>query len=155
MAMGKRIRERRKALRMTQERLALEVGCAQSTIQSIESRDSRKSDHDEELAKALRTSIEWLRTGRDSSLTVAEQAATYGSTMARIADTQAAQDAAALVDIFLALDTERRRLLIDVAEVFQRTEQKTAPRSSRARQKEGIKGDRKRQATETPGKAQR
>lgn len=64
MALGKRVRERRQELGLTQTQLAEAIGKTQSVIQSLESRDSKKSQHVEALARALRVSTEWLLTGR-------------------------------------------------------------------------------------------
>lgn len=67
MALGARIKQRRKELGLTQEQLARLVGVYQSTIQSLESRDSKKSDYTDAIARALDISVEWLRTGQSDA----------------------------------------------------------------------------------------
>jgi len=64
MALGKRVHQRRKELGLTQEQLAEAIGKSQSVIQSLESRDSKKSAHAEALARALGVTLEWLTTGK-------------------------------------------------------------------------------------------
>jgi transcriptional regulator with XRE-family HTH domain len=64
MALGARIKERRKEFQLTQQELAQLIGVGQSTIASLENRDYKKSDHDFELAQALGVTVEWLRTGQ-------------------------------------------------------------------------------------------
>lgn len=63
MALGARIRQRRKEFRLTQLELAQLIGVNQSTIQSLEARDTKKSEHEAALAEVLGVTLNWLRTG--------------------------------------------------------------------------------------------
>lgn len=81
MALGKRVREQRLEARITQQQLADLVGTSQSTINSLESRDSAKSDLDHDLAEALGVTVRWLRTGEYPKFppTVSEPLADYNA----------------------------------------------------------------------------
>lgn len=66
MALGNRVKERRRSLGITQQQLADMAGLSQSAIASLEKRDSRSSEHVNALAIALNTSVEWLLTGNST-----------------------------------------------------------------------------------------
>lgn len=61
---GERIKNSRKALRLTQCELALLVGIKQQSIQSLEAGKTKQTRHVVALAKALKCDPEWLQTGR-------------------------------------------------------------------------------------------
>lgn len=63
MALGKRIRERRKEFQLTQEELGQLIGVGQSTIATLERLDYEKSKYDLDLARVLGVTPEWLRSG--------------------------------------------------------------------------------------------
>lgn len=63
MAFGHRVRDVRKALKLSQQQLADMVGVNQPVIGSIESRDSTNSKHAPVIARCLNVSLEWLLTG--------------------------------------------------------------------------------------------
>lgn len=60
MALGARVRERRKALGWTQEELARRAGLAQPTLQKIEAHDQSKTRYAGGLARALGVPVEAL-----------------------------------------------------------------------------------------------
>jgi len=64
MALGARIREIRLKLGLTQSQLAESIGKAQSYVQSLENRDSRKTDHLDRLSNVLKVTPGWLATGK-------------------------------------------------------------------------------------------
>ena len=68
MALGKRVKQRRTELGLTQEQVARAIGKPQSVIQSIESRDSQSSKHAASIAKALGVTLGWLSTGAEPML---------------------------------------------------------------------------------------
>lgn len=65
MALGFRVRERRKELGLTIKDLAKKAGVDAGVLGNTERRDQDKSDHTVELAKALDVRAEWLLTGED------------------------------------------------------------------------------------------
>lgn len=65
MALGKRVKEARQKLKLTQAQLAELVGISQQAIQNLEQRDSQDSKSIIELAKALQVKPEWLKHGGD------------------------------------------------------------------------------------------
>jgi len=65
MALGKRVKLRREQLGLTQKELGKLVGRSISYIQSLENRDSRKTQNVNLLADALKTTVLHLETGRE------------------------------------------------------------------------------------------
>lgn len=63
MNLGYRVRLVRKELGLTQLELAQSINKTQTYIQSLEKRDSVKTDSASALAKALKVNLEWLQTG--------------------------------------------------------------------------------------------
>ena len=74
MALGTRLKQRRLELKMSQATLANTVGRSQTYIQSLERRDSRKTDCSYKIAKALGVSHDWLVLGNDLSLVTSDDA---------------------------------------------------------------------------------
>lgn len=68
--LGARVRHYRERLGLSQEELALSVGAAQQTIQSLESGKIRKSTFLPHLAKVLGVDLDYLLSGTDQNLTV-------------------------------------------------------------------------------------
>lgn len=64
MALGKRIRDRREALNLSQGDLAKILNVQQGVISALEIRDSRSSEKIIDLAKSLNTTVEWLMSGK-------------------------------------------------------------------------------------------
>lgn len=60
---GKRVANRRRNLNITQTELADAIGVKQQTIQAIERGTTKASRHLPEIAKVLRCTYEWLKTG--------------------------------------------------------------------------------------------
>lgn len=67
MALGQRVRALRESLNLTQQSLGEMVGMSQARIGALEKRDSQHTSKLLELAKALKTSPEYLLTGIDNS----------------------------------------------------------------------------------------
>lgn len=65
---GKRVASKRRELNITQTELADAIGVKQQTIQAIESGTTKTSRYLPEIAKALRCTYEWLKTGSDEEL---------------------------------------------------------------------------------------
>lgn len=63
MALGKRLKEARKAAGLSQSDLAELVGMTQAAVGALETRDSRQSSKAVELARALGVRLEWLISG--------------------------------------------------------------------------------------------
>lgn len=77
--LGQRIHRRRKELGLTQKQLADACGIKQASVSAWE-RGNSSSVRPENLylaAKRLRTTMEWLTTGREGPLAVAEAPAEY------------------------------------------------------------------------------
>jgi len=68
MALGSRVKKRRLSLGITQTELAIAIKATQSYVQSLESRDSKKTNKLTELADALKTSTSYLLTGIDGGV---------------------------------------------------------------------------------------
>ena len=68
MNLGKRVKQRREELRLTQGELARAVGnISQESIALLEKRDSKSSRNITSLAEALSCSVEWLTTGNETA----------------------------------------------------------------------------------------
>ena len=80
MALGKRIKQQRTKLGMTQHELGEMIGKSQAYIYMLESRDSKKTDSSFEIAKALGVSHDWLIMGGDIKL-VSTSDAPYSPTL--------------------------------------------------------------------------
>lgn len=63
MGIGKRVKQRRKEMRLTQQELADLIGVKQSTITAMETRDSTRSSYATALSLALGVTVEWLTAG--------------------------------------------------------------------------------------------
>lgn len=71
MTIGARIREARKRLGMSQQALATEVGVSRPAVAQWESGESApKKENIGPIAEALRTSVEWVLSGRNSKGTL-------------------------------------------------------------------------------------
>ncbi|NMV37218.1 helix-turn-helix domain-containing protein [Ralstonia insidiosa] len=66
IAMGKRVRERRDLLKMSQRELADRIGCSQPMIKKIEA--GSKTALGLKLAEALGTTLEYLERGHESTV---------------------------------------------------------------------------------------
>ncbi|MCU7845324.1 MAG: helix-turn-helix transcriptional regulator [Candidatus Thiodiazotropha sp. (ex Monitilora ramsayi)] len=64
MALGQRTKAERDAQGLTQEELAEKAGIKQQTLQALEKRNSRRSEHAAALAVALGVNLEWLIDGK-------------------------------------------------------------------------------------------
>jgi len=64
---GTRIRERRKALGLSQQLLANKAGVTQGLIGQIEAGTNKGSKHTVAIARALEVSPDWLESGRGAS----------------------------------------------------------------------------------------
>jgi transcriptional regulator with XRE-family HTH domain len=71
--LGARVRFYRERLGLSQDELALSVGAAQQTIQSLESGKIRKSTFLPHIAKALGVDLDYLLFGRDQTVVSATQ----------------------------------------------------------------------------------
>lgn len=67
MALGQRVKQAREAMGLTQEDLGQLVGMSQAAIHILEKRDSKSTGKVLRLAKALKTTPEYLLTGNDNS----------------------------------------------------------------------------------------
>ena len=68
MNLGKRVKQRREELELTQDELARAVGgISQESIALLEKRDSKSSRNITALADALSSSVEWLTTGNETA----------------------------------------------------------------------------------------
>lgn len=65
MALGSRLRQRRKELKKSQQEIADLVGVTQGTIGNMESRDQTKSDYSAKIAEVLGVRLEWLLNGEE------------------------------------------------------------------------------------------
>ena len=65
MSISERIKERRKALGITQEQLAKMVGVSQNAIHKLEDGTTKKPRNILELAKVLGCQPDWLQSGKD------------------------------------------------------------------------------------------
>ena len=63
MALGKRVKQRRKELNLEQGDIAGKINMTQSAISILEKRDSKSSRNLSELAKALGVTENWLEKG--------------------------------------------------------------------------------------------
>jgi transcriptional regulator with XRE-family HTH domain len=63
MSIGQRIKERRKAIGLTQSQLAAKVGMKQSSISELENGDSSSTTNVAKIAQALKVNALWLETG--------------------------------------------------------------------------------------------
>lgn len=86
MGIGKRIRERRQALKMSVKTLASKAGIAVSTLYDLERGDSNSTKQLHRVAIALKCSLHWLESGKGKPepsatellLTVAEAGPRHG-----------------------------------------------------------------------------
>lgn len=74
MALGKRVKQVRENLGLTQAQLAEKVGISQTAVHLLEQRDSQSSKFLVEISKALGVTPEWLKEGGHL---LAEQPRTY------------------------------------------------------------------------------
>lgn len=69
MSLGKRLRERRTALGLTQVDLAKQLGVTHSTISQIESGKTKRTFRVLDLSRALGVPARWLATGEGAAAT--------------------------------------------------------------------------------------
>jgi transcriptional regulator with XRE-family HTH domain len=67
MSIGKRILERRLVLSLSQEELALRVGCSQDLISKLENGKRNKTSLILKFAEVLEVEAKWLETGEEIS----------------------------------------------------------------------------------------
>jgi transcriptional regulator with XRE-family HTH domain len=70
--LGQRIKQRRLELELEQEALAKAVGFSQPTLANLERGKNERTKYLAELAKALKTTSEWLSTGKGDKEAVPE-----------------------------------------------------------------------------------
>ncbi len=70
MALGKRVKQRRLEIGLTQEELAEKVGVGTTTINKLELRDNKSSQKASAIAEALNVRLEWLLTGEEPMIAV-------------------------------------------------------------------------------------
>jgi SOS-response transcriptional repressor LexA len=83
MALGQRVRQRRLELKLSQTDLAEKIKATQTYVQSLESRDSKKTSRINELVIALSTTHKWLSTGEGKkSASIRETVMDYNTSSA-------------------------------------------------------------------------
>ena len=114
MSIGSRLKQARKAERLTQEQLAAKAGLKQSTISDLENGKSASSTSIATLAHALGVSALWLETGKgDAARPRLAAAPPPTPKVARMV--LAYEEEEALLDLFRRTDDAGRTEIMETA----------------------------------------
>lgn len=113
---GFRIRDLRKRLRISQERLAEELGLTFQQVQKYEKGANRVSASKlYEIARALKTSVSYFFEGLADPMSEAAYGVAEPEQAAFVHDLASTPEAAEIARLLAGMRTKRRRLVLDMA----------------------------------------